>query len=77
MNYRHDLWNRENFPRLILNHGNWDICADANGYCAAIPTPEAAAGGCKASHFGDLGYVRATLRADLVAAGIDPNSLGA
>lgn len=57
----HHHYNRENFPRFVINHGNWDICANAGGYCAAIPTAAAAANGCKASHFGDAGYVRATL----------------
>lgn len=71
----HADYNRANFPRFIVNHGNWDICANAAGYCAAIPTPEAEARGCKATHFGDLGYVRATLRDWLLRAGIDPDAL--
>lgn len=63
----HDLYNRANFPRFVVNHGNWDICADARGYCAAIPTAEAEAKGCKASHFGDMAYVRVTLARELAA----------
>jgi hypothetical protein len=61
MNEPHNYYNRKNFPRLITNHGNWDICANADGYCAAIPTDAALAIGCKATHFGDARYVRATL----------------
>lgn len=57
----HHTYNRASYPRFIVNHGNWDICADASGHCAAIPTPEAAAKGCQASQFGDMAYVRATL----------------
>lgn len=67
---RHDTYNRERFTRFIVNHGNWDICADDSGYCAAIPTPEAEAKGALASHFGDLGYVRVTLWDELKAAGV-------
>ena len=63
----HEYYNRAQFPRLIVNHGNWDICANAAGYCAAIPTAEAEAKGCKASHFGDLAYVRHTLHRELAA----------
>lgn len=66
----HDYYNREVFPRFIVNNGNWDICANADGYCASIPTPEAQAIGCKASHFGDLAYVRVTLADRLRAAGV-------
>jgi hypothetical protein len=57
----HSLYNRTHFPHFVCNNGNWDICADARGYCAAIPTPRAARDGCKASHFGDAAYVRAVL----------------
>jgi hypothetical protein len=63
----HDYYNRENFPVFVVNHGNWDICANAAGYCAAIPTDRAAAIGCKATHFGDMAYVRATLRLSSVS----------
>ena len=62
---RHHWYNRESFPHFVVNHGSWDICADASGYCAAIPTAEAEARGCKASHFGDMAYVRATLAREL------------
>jgi hypothetical protein len=61
MKYEHEYYNKRNFPRFIVNHGNWDIYANDRDYCAAIPTDEAATQGCKASHFGDLAYVRATL----------------
>lgn len=67
---QHQRYNRENFPRFIVNNGNWDICADASGYCAAIPTAEAEAKGCLASHFGNLAYVRVTLATRLKAAGV-------
>jgi len=66
----HDHYNRENFPRFVVNNGNWDICANAGSYCAAIPTDAGAAAGCKASHFGDLGYVRATLHKRLAEQGV-------
>ena len=58
---RHEYYNREHFPRFIVNHGNWDICANETGHCAAIPTAEAEAKGCLASNFGDLRYVAVTL----------------
>lgn len=61
MTYRHDHYNRERFPLFVVNHGPWDIHANAAGYCAAIPTEEAAATGHLASHFGDLAYVRTSL----------------
>lgn len=57
----HPYYNRTNFPRFVCRNGNWDIYANAAGYCAAIPTEAAAADGCKASHFGDAAYVRVTL----------------
>ena len=57
----HPLWNRENYPTFVCHHGNWDIYRNAAGHCAAIPTEEAAAAGCRASYFGDLAYVRVTL----------------
>lgn len=60
----HDYYNRDHFPRFIVNHGNWDICANESGYSAAIPTPQAEADGCKATHFGTLDYVRVTLGVD-------------
>lgn len=63
----HPEYNRSKFPVFVCNHGQWDIYCNATGYCAAIPTPRAAANGCKASHFGDAAYVRATL-------GVDPLS---
>ena len=55
------VYNRENFPTFVVNHGNWDIHSNAAGKCAAIPTPEAEAIGCKPSHFGDMAYVRQTI----------------
>jgi hypothetical protein len=62
MTYRHDYYNTDNFPTFVCHHGNWDIYARADGYCAAIPTIAAAAKGCVATHFGDRDYVRVTLR---------------
>jgi hypothetical protein len=60
----HLVYNTDNYPHFVCNNGNWDIYTDAKGYCASIPTPEAAAQGCKATHFGDRGYVRAVLGVD-------------
>ena len=60
-------YNKAAFPHFVVNHGNWDIYSDERGYCAAIPTDEAAAKGCKASHFGDMNYVRVTLAKELAA----------
>jgi hypothetical protein len=65
--YRHHTYNRDYYPVFVVNHGNWDICANAAGNCAAIPTARAAADGCKATHFGDMAYVRLTLRRELEA----------
>ena len=64
MHERHPWYNRDAFPFFVVNHGNWDICANASGYCAAIPAHDAPAG-CKASHFGDMAYVRATLAKEM------------
>ena len=61
MHKRHDYYNRDNFPTVVVNHGNWDICINAENYCAAIPTDAPGTEGCRASHFGDLEYVRCTL----------------
>lgn len=61
----HDYYNRANFPLLIVNHGKWDIMANESGHCAAIPTPEAEADGCKATQYGTLDYVRVTLGVDV------------
>lgn len=66
---RHDTYNRDNYPRLIVNHGNWDICADERGHCAAIPTPAAEANGCLATQFGTMAYVRVTLARELAEQG--------
>lgn len=57
----HPYYNTQNFPQFVGHHGNWDIYANANGHCAAIPTTAALADGCQASYFGDRNYVRATL----------------
>jgi hypothetical protein len=56
-----EYYNVDNFPVFVCHHGNWDIYKNANGYCAAIPTPEALANGCHATHFGDMAYVAVTL----------------
>ena len=63
----HEYYNRASFPRFVVNHGKWDICANDTGHCAAIPTPEAEADGCKASQFGSLAYVAATLGVQVAA----------
>ena len=54
-------YNKGNFPIFVTNHGNWDICANFNGNCAAIPTREALIGGCLPSHYGDLNHVAITI----------------
>ena len=61
----HEYYNRASFPRFVVNHGNWDICANEHGHCAAIPTPEAEAGGSLASQFGTLDYLRVTLGVEI------------
>ena len=61
---RHNYYNLQNFPIFVVNHGNWDIYRNAANYCAAIPARGAPAG-CKASHFGDMDYVRVTLADEL------------
>jgi hypothetical protein len=57
----HPVYNTRNFPTLVCNHGNWDIYKNDWDRCAAIPTKEGAAIGCKATHFGDMAYVKGTL----------------
>ncbi len=61
MMVEHDYYNLKNFPKFVCHHGNWDIYASHGGRCAAIPSPSGVTAGCKASHFGDLEYVRKTL----------------
>ena len=63
----HSYYTRENFPYFIAHSGNWDIYANASGYCASIPTSEAALNGCLATHFGDAEYIRVTLGLDVRA----------
>lgn len=58
----HPHYNKKNFPQFVMNHGNWDIYANDQGACAAIPTEDAALIGCSASHFGNMDYVRKTLQ---------------
>jgi hypothetical protein len=60
----HPYYNTVNFPHFVCHNGNWDIYKDDCDYCASIPTTEAAAQGCKASHFGDLKYTQITLNID-------------
>lgn len=57
----HATYNTANFPIFVCHHGNWDIYRNEGGYCVSIPTTKGAAAGCKASHFGDHGYLAATL----------------
>lgn len=59
----HSYYNRENFPHFVCHSGNWDIYRNDKGRCASIPTAEAAAIGCKATHFGDWEHVLKTLPA--------------
>ena len=54
----HWYYNVKNFPHLIAHHGNWDIYANDKDYCAAIPTDDALANGCKATHFGSIAYAK-------------------
>ncbi len=63
----HDLYNTTNFPTFVFNHGNWDIFKNDQGKCACIPTISAAANGCKATHFGDMEYLKVTLPAEYAA----------
>ena len=57
----HPHYTRRNFPHFVCQYGNWNIYADDIGRCAAIPTDEFAALGCRASTFGNLEYVRRAL----------------
>ena len=50
----HEYYNTTNFPILVAHHGNWDIYRNDKGWCAAIPVVE----GCRASHFGDMNYLK-------------------
>jgi hypothetical protein len=67
---RHSTYNTDNYPRFVINHGNWDIYANETGHCAAIPTKDGEANGCAATHFGDAGYVRTVLFDKLAEAGV-------
>ena len=62
--YRHEYYNRDVFPYFIAHAGNWDYYARSDGYCAAIPTVEAARGGSLATHMGDLRHVARVLDVD-------------
>ena len=64
---RHHDYNRDNYPHFVVNHGNWDICADDHGHCAAIPSVSGQAAGCNATQFGDMAYVKVTLSKELAA----------
>jgi hypothetical protein len=66
--YRDPYYNQDNFPHFIAHRGNWDLYANDSGYCASIPTSEAALNGCLASHFGDAKYVSVTLGLNVCAA---------
>jgi len=57
----YEYYKKEDYPFFVVNHGNWDIYRDADGYCVAFPTKEAKAKGCKTSHFGDMEYTMKTL----------------
>ncbi|MFI0609894.1 MAG: hypothetical protein ACH37Z_18620 [Anaerolineae bacterium] len=52
------FYNTTSFPILVAHHGSWDIYRNDKGYCAAIPTEYGAGIGCRASHFGDMAYLR-------------------
>ena len=67
-------YTRANFPTFVCAHGNWDIWANARGYCAAIPSVSGEAAGCRGSGFGDMDYVRATLPTELAAAALSAAS---
>ena len=56
----HSHYNRRDFPLFLLNHGNWDICANLSGYCAAVARSDRP--GSRSSHFGDIGYTYCTIR---------------
>ena len=66
----HDWYNKEKFPVCVgpSKSKNFEIWANETGYCAAIPTDEGAADGCKATHFGDARYVQVTLGLDVMSA---------
>lgn len=52
-------YNRDQFPIFVAHHGNWDIYRNAKGDCAALPIPSMdREGGCRASHFGDMNYLK-------------------
>ncbi|SEG64727.1 hypothetical protein [Bosea lathyri] len=57
----HPTYNKTRYPTFVCHHGNWDIYRNDAGYCVSIPTVQGVAIGCKASHFGDAGYLAATL----------------
>jgi len=65
---KHPEYNVLNYPRFVCHHGNWDIWANGNGRCAAIPSPSGEAAGCNATMFGDMQYVQITLRKELAEA---------
>ena len=64
-----EFYTKKMYPLFVANHGNWDIYCDLDGRCAAIPTAAAKAGGCRASHYGDLNHVSMTMGKPAAAAG--------
>jgi hypothetical protein len=48
----------ENYPLFVCNHGFWDIYANAQGSCVAIPNDEVRAKGCFATVCEDTTYVK-------------------
>lgn len=61
----HSIYNKRRYPHFVCNHGAWDIYADSNRYCVAIPVDPHS--GHKPSHFGDADHVRRTLNVEMPA----------
>lgn len=53
----HSHYNRSNFPHFLALSGNWAICADQRGQCAAIAVKP----GARSSHFGPLEHAAKAL----------------
>lgn len=52
------LFNRDNYPLFVCEHGHWDIWRNEAGECAAIPNVKGRLAGNEPSHFGTMDHVR-------------------
>lgn len=62
-----EYYSTQNFPNFVGHHGAWDIYANHDGKCAAIPTDEGKTNGNLPSQFGNLSHAMRILGLDEAA----------